>query len=135
MTRTSVFVNPAGLRPVAAYNHAVLRPGRLVHLTGQVAWNVAGDIVGRGDIAAQVAQTWANIHLVLDALRATSDDIVKLTTYATDRAHMPAIAAERDRHFTAGHFPASTFLVVSGLADPDLLVEIEAVVAVPDSDE
>lgn len=132
MTRESVFVNPDRVRGVSAYNHAVIRPGRLVHLTGQVAWDEAGEIVGRGDIVAQAQQTWINIHRILEELGATAEDIVKLTTYATDRGSMPAIAAERAKHFARGAFPASTFLVVSGLADADLMLEIEAVVAMPD---
>lgn len=128
MTR---YVNPAGVREVAGYTHAVLRPGVPVFLTGQVAWDDAGAVVGVGDIAAQAAQVWRNITAVLAAVGAGLDDVVKLTTYTTDLAHRDAIGRERARHFAPGRFPASTFLVVAGLADPDLLVEIEAVAVVP----
>ncbi|GLY30978.1 RidA family protein [Kineosporia sp. NBRC 101731] len=126
----SEFVNPDGVREVAAYTHAVVRRGTPVFLTGQVAWDPDGSVVGVGDIEAQIAQVWLNLTRVVEGLGASLTDIVKLTTYATDRSHMAAIGAERAKHFTPGVFPASTFLVVAGLADPDLLVEVEAIVMI-----
>ncbi|MDQ7910387.1 RidA family protein [Phytohabitans sp. ZYX-F-186] len=128
---TTRYVNPPGVREVAAYTHAVLRPGVPVFLTGQVAWDSDGKVVGAGDIAAQAAQVWRNIRAVLAGAGAGLADIVKLTTYTTDLAHREAIGRERARHFPPGRFPASTFLVVAGLADPELLVEIDVVAVVP----
>ncbi|SNQ46085.1 Endoribonuclease L-PSP (fragment) [Frankia canadensis] len=125
------FVQPVGVREVAAYTHAIVRPGVPVFLTGQVAWDTDGRVVGVGDIAAQTAQVWRNIALVLAGIGAGMNDIVKLTTYTTDAAHRDVIGAERARHFAPGRFPASTFLVVAGLADPELLVEIEAIAVLP----
>lgn len=125
------YVNPAGMRPVPTYSHAVVRRGTPVFLTGQVAWDADGKVVGVGDAAAQAAKAWENVHLVLADLGASVDDVVKLTTYATDLADLPAIGAERARQFPSGRYPASTFLVVAGLADPDLLVEIEVTVVLP----
>jgi 2-iminobutanoate/2-iminopropanoate deaminase len=128
------FVNPAGVRKVTGYTHAVVRAGTPVFLTGQVAWDLDGNVVGVGDIATQVAKVWENLRAVLADLGAGVDDIVKLTTYTTDRAYRDAIGAERAKHFPAGELPASTFLVVAGLADPDLLVEIEAIAILPESE-
>ncbi|MFC0534102.1 RidA family protein [Phytohabitans kaempferiae] len=125
------YLNPPGVREVGAYTHAVVRPGVPVFLTGQVAWDDTGAVVGVGDAAAQVAQVWRNIRAVLAEAGAGLEDIVKLTTYTTDLAYREAIGRERARHFTPGRFPASTFLVVAGLADPDLLVEIDVVAVVP----
>src|SRR5690606_7488886 len=98
----------------------------------QIALDENGKLVGPGDIAAQVAQVWANIRTLCEGLGATLQDIVKLTTYTTSRAYLEAIGAERRRHFEPGAFPASTFLVVSELASPDYLVEIEAIVVLPE---
>lgn len=123
--------HPPGVREVSGYNHAVIRPGVPVFLTGQVAWDEAGEIVGRGDIAKQASQVWFNIERVLDELGATHDDIVKLTTYTTDLDFREAISKERALHFAPGRFPASTLLVVKGLADPDLLLEIEVIAMIP----
>jgi 2-iminobutanoate/2-iminopropanoate deaminase len=127
------YVNPAGLAPSPGYSHAVVRPGTPVFLTGQIALDENGKLVGPGDIAAQVAQVWANIRTLCEGLGCSLGDIVKLTTYTTSRAYLEAIGAERRRHFEPGAFPASTFLVVSELASPDYLVEIEAIVVLPEA--
>jgi enamine deaminase RidA (YjgF/YER057c/UK114 family) len=126
------YVNPVGLAPTPGYSHAVVRRGTQVHLTGQIALDENGKLVGPGDIAAQVEQVWANIRTLCEGLGATLGDIVKLTTYTTSRAYLEAIGAERRRHFEPGAFPASTFLVISELASPDYLVEIEAIVVLPE---
>jgi len=128
---TTDIVNPAGVRRTTGYSHAKLRVGVPVFLTGQVAWDLDGNVVGRGDIDVQAEQAWANIHAVLRDLGATADDIVKITTYTTDARYMAAIGAAKLRQFEPDSLPASTFLVVAGLADPDLLIEIEAVLVLP----
>lgn len=125
-------VNPAGLKTQTAYSHALVRTGTPVFLTGQIALDAEGGLVGAGDAGAQAAQVWRNIAVLLDELGAQFSDIVKLTTYAVDRADLPAIAAERAARFEPGVFPASTFLVVDGLAHPDYLVEVEATVMLDD---
>ena len=129
MTR---LVNPPGLKRQSYYNHAVVKAGTPVFLTGQVAWDEDGAVVGPGDIAAQIAQVWRNIAACLTELGAGQQDIVKLVTYATSRDVLPALHAERSRVFGEGPYPASTFLVVAGLAEPALLVEIDVTVMLPD---
>jgi enamine deaminase RidA (YjgF/YER057c/UK114 family) len=124
-------VNPKGLKQQTYYNHVKLRPGVPVFPTGQVSWNENGDVVGKGDIDAQVAQTYANIGLLLQGLNATPDDIVRTITFVTDPAFAPAIHRGRLEFFRGLDLPASTFIHVAGLADPDLLLEIECVVMVP----
>ncbi|MFM0758011.1 RidA family protein [Paraburkholderia strydomiana] len=125
------YVNPEGLKTQSYYTHAIVRDGTLVFLTGQVAWDEAGELVGRDDIGTQMAQIWINIGAAVTALGATFDDIVKIVTYSTSREWLPAIHAERSKHFAPGRFPASTFVLVSGLVDPDMLVEIDVTVMVP----
>ena len=121
MTR---LVNPAALKRQGYYNHAVVTGGTPVFLTGQV--------VGIGDIAAQVAQVWRNIDALLQELGAPRTAIVKLVTYATSRDLLPALHAGRADFFGEGPYPASTFVMVAGLADPDLLVEIDVTVMLAD---
>jgi enamine deaminase RidA (YjgF/YER057c/UK114 family) len=121
-------INPASVRATTGYSHAKVRAGVPVFLTGQVAWDLGGAVVGPGDIALQVRTAWDNVQRVLDELGVDVDDIVKLTTYATDPRFMRVIGAEKERRFQGHTLPASTFLVVAGLADPDLLVEVEATV-------
>ncbi|WP_144713691.1 RidA family protein [Curtobacterium pusillum] len=124
-------IDPAAVKQQPYYTHAVARLGQPVFLTGQVAWDVDGTVVGIGDIETQVMKAWANLEAVLADLNATVGDIVKLTTYATDRAFIPSIHRERAKRYTTGHYPASTFIHVAGLAHPDLMVEIEAIVILP----
>jgi enamine deaminase RidA (YjgF/YER057c/UK114 family) len=125
-------IDPITVKSRPYYAHAVARQGTPVFLTGQVAWDEDGKVLGVGDIEAQIEQVWRNIRSVVDEAGAEIGDIVKLTTYATDRAFIPALHAERAKHFTPGGFPASTFIQVLGLAEPDLLVEVEAVLMLPD---
>ena len=82
------------------------------------------------DAEAQVEQVFRNLRTVVEASGGTLDDIVNLHIYVTDAAYRPAVVAARDRHFKAGQYPASTYLVVSALAVPQLLIEIEAVAMV-----
>jgi enamine deaminase RidA (YjgF/YER057c/UK114 family) len=120
-------VNPAALHTPTGYSHAVKKGGTPVFIAGQVALDAQGRLVGEGDVAAQVEQVYRNLRTVVEACGGTMDDIVKLTVYTTDPAHRPAIAAARQRHFKEGAYPASTFVVISALAQPQFLVEIEAV--------
>ncbi len=120
-------INPPGVSMPTGYSHAVKKSGTPVFIAGQVAVNGQGQIVGEGDIAAQAEQVYQNLRAVVEGCGGTLDDIVKLTVYTTDIAHRPAIAAARERHFKDGTFPASTFLVISSLAQAQFLVEIEAV--------
>lgn len=123
-------INPKGLKQQTYYNHVKIRPGTPVHATGQVSWDEEGEVVGAGDIDAQVARTYANIGLLLEGLNATPDDIVKTVTYVTDPGFAPAIHKGRLKFFEGVELPASTFIHVAGLADPRLLLEIDVVVMV-----
>ena len=120
-------VNPASMSTPTGYSYAVKKGGMPVFIAGQVANDGQGKVVGEGDAEAQVEQVYLNLRTVVEACGGTMDDIVKLTVYTTDLAHRPAIAAARQRHFKEGQYPASTFVVISSLASPQYLVEIEAV--------
>lgn len=120
-------IRPQGILNAPGYSHAVLKSGTPVFISGQVAQEESGAIVGEGDIEAQVAQVFRNLRTVVNACGGSMDDIVKINVYTTDLSYRPAIGAARLKTFRAGLMPASTFVVVSSLADPRLLVEIEAV--------
>jgi reactive intermediate/imine deaminase len=120
-------INPPGMAPPSGYSYAVKKTGTPVFISGQVALDGAGKLVGEGDIAAQTEQVFRNLRSVVESAGGTMDDIVKINIYVTDAAHRPAVAAARQRHFREGHYPASTYVVVSALAVPQLLVEIEAI--------
>jgi len=124
--------NPDGLKRQEYYNHAVIRRGTPVFLTGQVAWDETGAVVGAGDITVQVAKAWENIGHALAGLGVGPEAVVRITTYATSRDFIPALHAARTRFFAGHDLPASTFILVAGLADPELMVEIEPVLVLPD---
>ena len=123
---TRAIISPPFVHKTAGYSHAV-QAGNTLYIAGQVATDPEGNLVGEGDIEAQVAQVWRNLRSVIGYAGGTVDDIVKITVFTTDLAYRPAIAAERERVFPNGRYPASTFLVVQSLARPELLVEIEAI--------
>ena len=120
-------INPSSMSAPTGYSYAVKKGGTPVHIAGQVALDGQGRLVGEGDAGAQAEQVYQNLRMVVEACGGSMADIVKLTIYTTDLAYRPAIAAARQRHFPDGQFPASTFVVISSLAQPQFLVEIEAV--------
>ncbi|MET8410281.1 RidA family protein [Streptomyces sp. NPDC005195] len=123
LTRLSA---PDGVAPAAAYSHVVLGTGRLVAVSGQLALDEDGRLVGEGDPAAQARQVFENLRRCLAAAGATFDDVVKLTFFVTDMAHMPAIRAARDAHIPADRLPAASAVQVAALVGPEFLMEIEA---------
>ena len=110
----------------------VQQSGRVVHLTGQVAWDSEEEIVGLGDVAAQTHQCFRNIQAVLAGVDGNLGDLVTITTYFTDRAQLPAIQQVRAHYFSDDDAPASTSVMVAGLGHPDFLVELTAVAVIPD---
>ena len=127
---TKEVIRPNGMLNAPGYSHAVMKAGTPVFISGQVAQDATGTIVGEGDIEAQVRQVFLNLRTVVNACGGSMDDIVKINVYVTDLSYRPAVAAARMTHFRPGFMPASTFVVVSSLADPRMLVEIEAVAMV-----
>ena len=90
-----------------------------------------GNIVGKGDAAVQAEQVLKNMKAVLDEAGAGFGDIVKITTYITDPRFRDDLNPARLKYM-GDNPPASTLVVASGLANPDFLVEIEAIAVLPD---
>lgn len=109
----------------------VQHEGRVVHLTGQVAWDENENIVGKGDVRLQTRQCFRNIHAVLEAAGGRLDDIVSLTTWFTARAQLPVIQEVRSEFLGLETAPASTSIMVAGLGHEDFLVELTPVAAIP----
>lgn len=127
-------VNPRGLVKPRGYTQVVTAPlGRTVHISGQVSIDEAGALVGKGDLKAQVDQVFANLRLALAGVGAGPRDIVKTNTYVVNaRPEDVAVFRDaRDAFFAGVEPPASTFVGVTSLANPDWLVEVEAVAMLP----
>ncbi|GEB60358.1 RidA family protein [Streptomyces gardneri] len=123
---------PDGLAPSPQYSHVVWGTGRFVAISGQCALDASGAVVGEGDAVAQAHQVFANLERCLAAAGAGFGDVVKLTYFVTDVAHLPAVRDARDAYFAGAPLPASSAVQVSALVRPELLLEIEAFALVPE---
>ena len=123
-------LNPPGLSTPTGYSHIVTATGgRTIYVSGQVAFDAAGQLVGRGDLAAQTKQVFANLDTALKAAGATFNDVVKTNYYMLDASQVQVIREVRSQYFTK-ELPASTLVQVGRLANPDFLVEIEVIAVV-----
>jgi 2-iminobutanoate/2-iminopropanoate deaminase len=125
MSVTITRSNPPTVRQPTGYTHAieVVNPARWLVISGQVGLALDGTIPETG--GGQIDQALANLRAVLEANDMTVNNIVKITTFLTDRALLGAYRAARAA-VLGEHTPASTLLFVAGLADPRFVVEIEA---------
>jgi enamine deaminase RidA (YjgF/YER057c/UK114 family) len=112
------------------YSHVTAVEGkRQIFVSGQVPRDSAGNVVGKGDMRAQLEQVCENVKICLEAAGATLADLVQTTTYVTDIEAIFSCIDVRVRYFEPG-MPTSTTVEVSRLAHPDFLVEISAVAVV-----
>ncbi|WP_238009942.1 RidA family protein [Dactylosporangium sp. AC04546] len=123
------FMRPDGLPPVNGYSHAVRFSGVLVAVSGQVPLDGSGQVVGAGDVEAQVRQVFVNLGAALTAAGSGLDRVVKLTVYLTDLADLPVFRAVRDEFIDPSRPPASSLVQVSGLVHPAFRVEVDALAA------
>jgi reactive intermediate/imine deaminase len=117
-------------RPVANYKMATRQEGgQLLYISGQVARDTDGNVVGKGDMRTQARQVFQNLRQVLQAAGGDLKDLMKITTYITNIEDFPAVAEVRSTVFQ-GELPASTLIVVKSLFNPDFLIEVEGVAAI-----
>ena len=114
---------------VIGFSRAV-RVGDLVFVSGTVAWGSDGKLVGAGDVYAQAKQTLANIEGYLREAGASLKDVVRTRIYLTDMSRWREVARAHREAFGDVR-PASSMLEISRLAEPEMLVEIEAVAVLP----
>ena len=123
-------MNPSGLSTPTGYSHVVsTRGGRTIYIAGQIAFDAGGQVVGKGDLAAQTRQVFENLSIALKAAGATFSNVVKTNYYMRDASQVAVVREIRSKYFTK-ELPASTLVEVSRLANPDLLIEIEVIAVV-----
>ena len=128
--------NPTTMaKPLGLYCHvARARATEYLHIAGQVSVNSAGELMGAGDFEAQMHQTYANLRAALESAGAGFGNVVKYTTYLTRHEDLGEYRRVRnalyEELYPDGTYPLNTLLIVSGLVNEDLLLEIEAVVAI-----
>jgi enamine deaminase RidA (YjgF/YER057c/UK114 family) len=127
------FIQPAGLTRPPMYSHvAVARGARTIYVSGQVAHDADGNLVGAGDLRAQTVQVYENLKLALAAAGATFADVVKQTTYVVNYQpeHRGIIAEVRLQYVSREQPPTSTLVGVQALAQPGMMVEVEVIAVV-----
>ncbi|MFI5939155.1 RidA family protein [Streptomyces uncialis] len=123
---------PDGVFPATAYTHVVLGTGRFAAISGQLALDEDGKLVGAGDPAAQARQIFTNLGRCLAAAGAGFDDVVKLTYFVTDIRNLAAVREVRGDFLDPARLPASSAVQVGALVGPEFLMEIEAYAIVPE---
>lgn len=126
--------NPDGLsKPPSTYSHiAQTKTQHIAFIAGQVSSDASGKTVGKGDIEAQTKQVFANIHTALRAVGADWANVVQFTSYLTRAEDAAAFRTWRTREFPKmfpGGSPPNTLLIITRLADPDYLLEVQTVAA------
>jgi enamine deaminase RidA (YjgF/YER057c/UK114 family) len=126
------FINPPGMKPLGMYSQvAVATGGSIAFISGQVAVDPQGKVVGPGNIEAQAVQVFENLKLALAGIGASFEDVIKFTIFIVglNQASRKAVMDVRGRYISHQNPPAATMVGISQLVQPELLVEIEAVVA------
>jgi len=134
MPKLAMAVNPPALAKPAGYSHGFeVQGGKTLYISGQVATDKAGTVVGKGDLVAQFRQVCENLKALVVARGGQMNDIVKLTMYVLSKADYKAKAKDIGlvyREYFGRHFPAMTLVEVKGLYDDDCAIEIEGVAVV-----
>src|SRR5262245_57529591 len=130
--------NPDGIPVTLGYsNVAEITRGKIIYISGQVARDEWGELVGEENFRAQVEQVADNIDTAVRAAGRTVDNVVKLNYYCVDsveQCHLPVVKEIRDRYVNTKNPPVSTFVVVRRLIRPEWLIEVEAVAVVQGGD-
>ena len=125
-------VRPDGLAPTTGYSHVAEFSGRLVAVSGQVAWDAEGNVVS-DDIEAQARQVFTNLRTALGSVGADLSNVVKLTVFLTDIGDTATVRQVRNEFVDPAAPPASTLVAVTALVHPALKIEIEALAVVPEA--
>ncbi|MDV2478162.1 RidA family protein [Rhodococcus zopfii] len=130
-------VNPEGLPEVDLYRQVSVAGGsKLIFMAGQVAVDASGVVVGTGDLIAQAERCYLNVATSLAAVGASFDDVVKLTVYLVDWTpdkmgrFIEGVARASAKLGIAAPLPPLTGIGVAALAEPDFLIEVEAIAVV-----
>jgi enamine deaminase RidA (YjgF/YER057c/UK114 family) len=133
MERSDLITAPAApeLGPTPGYSHVLVAQGRLVAVAGQIALDSDGNLVGAGDVEAQLHQVFRNLGHALRAAGADFGAVLRLGYFLTDIADLPVVRRVRDQYVDTSRPPPSTAVQVAALFAPEFLVEIDALAVVP----
>lgn len=124
-------INPSTLSAPHGYTHVIsVYGGRTIYIAGQVPLDQHGMLVGAGDFAAQVRQTFENLKAALAASGAGFSDVVQMTTYVTDMSQIDTYRKIRDEYMH-DPLPTASLVEVKGLFRKDVMLEVSAVAVMP----
>jgi 2-iminobutanoate/2-iminopropanoate deaminase len=121
-------IQPKSLNdPRPRYSHGIVAEGgRLLFIAGQTAMDKDGNVVGKGDIEAQTQQVYKNLTAVLEEAGGSFNNLVMTTTYIVDRKYREGYNKVRMQYYKQNS-PTSTLVIITGLAHPDYLIEINGI--------
>jgi 2-iminobutanoate/2-iminopropanoate deaminase len=124
--------NPPTLSKPTGYTHVVevTGPAKMVYISGQIALDKDGNVVGVGNMKAQAEQVFKNLEAALTAAGGKFSDVVKMNMFTTDVDQIAAIREVRSRYF-GDTTPASTLVQIVHLARPEFMLEVEVIAAIP----
>ncbi|WP_336515585.1 RidA family protein [Pollutibacter soli] len=129
------FLNPLTIHKPNGYSHSAiidLGNSKMVILSGQVALDKDGNLVGKADIAKQTEQVFANIKSSITEIGGNMNQLVKLNYFILHGQEIQPVREVRNKFINTSTPPASTLVKVSGLFRDDILIEIEATFIVPE---
>lgn len=132
---TKQYINPPELFPSQQYGFSQVvtsPPGKMVFISGQVAWNAAQEIMGEGDLKEQALQALRNVAIAVQTAGGSLRDVVSMRIYVVERASEQSGAVREAllEFFPWEEKPATTWIVVTGLANEDFLIEIEPIAVI-----
>ncbi len=113
------------VHPTKGYSHAAIA-GSTLYIAGQISQDVDGNLVGKGDLEAQVRQVFENLKNIVEEAGGTLQNIVKKTTFLTHYSYIEAYRRVRSEYFPEP-CPPNTLLIIESLALPDYMIEVEAI--------
>jgi len=126
------FLSPSTMPSIPGYSQiATVRGGQTIYISGQVALDLEGNLVGAGDFRAQAQQVFENLKAALAEAGADFSHVVKLGLYLTDISQLPILREVRNQYVNTKTPPASTAVEVSRLFREGILVEVEAIASLP----
>jgi enamine deaminase RidA (YjgF/YER057c/UK114 family) len=128
------FSNPTSVRVPKGYSHAAvidLGNSKMLIISGQIAFDLNGELVGKNDFEKQTVQVFTNLKNILEAHGGKMENIVKTGVFITDAVNIPLYREIRNRYIDPKNPPASTAVVVKELFGPGLMIEVEATAIIP----
>ena len=118
-------LNLSKVHPTKGYSH-VAKAGNTFYIAGQVAKDLEGNLVGKGDFETQARQVFTNLKNILEEADGRIQNIVKMTTFLTHFDYIETYRKVRDE-FIQEPFPPNTLLIVNSLAMAEFMIEVEAI--------